>query len=86
MLKELGFTDITSCVIEVCADERQIEKIQNMAIEFEADAFNTPDGQYPNDNNSDYIKYGWLFDFFIKLFKGQNLILQKLSKQKKSVG
>lgn len=67
MLKNLGFADVAPCKVEVCANELQIKEIQDMAIEFEVAAFDTPDGKYPNDNNSDYIKYlryGWLFDFF----------------------
>ena len=67
MLKELGFVDVAPCKIEVCANETQIGKIRDMAIEFEAAAFDTPDSEYPNDDNIDYIKYlryGWLFDFF----------------------
>lgn len=67
MLKNLGFADVAPCKVEVCANELQIKEIQDMAIEFETAAFDTPDGKYPNDNASDYIKYlryGWLFDFF----------------------
>jgi hypothetical protein len=66
MLKELGFVDKVPCQVEVCATKEQIDEIRNMAIDFEVMAFNTPDGDYPKDNDEDYIKYaryGWLFDF-----------------------
>ena len=70
MLKVLGFVDDVPCKVEVCASDSRIEEIRDMVMEFETDAFNTPDGEYPNTTNSDYIKYlryGWMFDFLISV-------------------
>ena len=67
MLKQLGFAGEVPCKIEVCATESQIEEICDTAMGFEIAAFNTTDGQYPDEDDSDYInylKYGWLSGFF----------------------
>lgn len=67
MLKKLGFSDEIPCVIRVKATEEQIEEIKHLAIQTETDAYDTPDGELPAEDDPYYIrflKYGWLFDFF----------------------
>lgn len=66
MLQKLGFVDEVPCQVEVCASQSQLEEIRDMANDFEICAYNTPDGNYPNEddeNYKQYLRYGWLYDF-----------------------
>lgn len=64
MLKKLGFVDKIPCVVEVCADDRKIQRIRDIALDYEIlvcgkdEYFDKNDVDYRN-----YLRYGWLYDF-----------------------
>ncbi|MDP4133363.1 MAG: hypothetical protein Q8882_05065 [Bacillota bacterium] len=66
MLKKLGFVETVPCKIELNITKAQRDKIRDMVLQFEINAFNTIDGKYPPENSMEYknyYKYGWIFDF-----------------------
>lgn len=66
-LYNLGFADKIPCIVELDATEEVIEKATEIAMWYEVNAFNTPDGRYPKENDKDnilYKKYGWIWDLF----------------------
>lgn len=71
-LFNLGFVKEIPCTISVDATEEMIKEIMDIATDYEVDAYATPDGTYPKDDDPNYIlyrKYGWLWDFFYYYFK-----------------
>ena len=56
-LMELGFSDHIPCEIELCGTDEQIEELEDMVFNFETDAFNTSDGDYPPPDDHYYILY-----------------------------
>ena len=64
MLKKLGFTETIPCVVEVCAENKKIDEIRNIAIDYEITACALDD--YPDENDivyRNYLRYSWLYDF-----------------------
>lgn len=66
-LYNLGFSKKIPCVVELKATEEVIEEASEIAMGYEINAFNTPDGDYPSSEDEDYIlyeKYGRIWDLF----------------------
>ena len=66
-LYNLGFSKTIPCIVELNATEETIEEASDIAIGYEINAYNTPDGRYPPSDDEDYIlyeKYGWIWDLF----------------------
>lgn len=69
MLKNLGFIDKVPCEIELYATDEQFDELWNRVLQFEIDAYNTPDGENPPENDPNYIlycKYQWLESFLLQ--------------------
>ena len=66
-LKALGFVDFPICVAKMDMTETEYERMIDDLRQLEVDAFNTPDGKMPEEDDPYYVrycKYGWLWDFF----------------------
>ena len=64
-LKELGFVDFPPCVFLMDTDWDGLEVIMDELMQIEVDAFNTPDGMNPPEDDPlylRYLEYGWLWD------------------------
>lgn len=64
-LYNLGFVKNIPCSINIIASEKRIEELINICIQFEIDAFNTLDGEYPKESDEaykKYIRYAWIYD------------------------
>ena len=66
-LYNLGFSEKTPYAVELIALEEVFEEASEIAIGYEVDAFNTPNGEYPSTDTESYKlyeKYGWIWDLF----------------------
>lgn len=73
-LFDLKISSTIPCTINIDATEEQIEEIMDRVMKFETDAFNTPDGSLPSDDNPDYLlykKYGWIWSFFYRYLEAE---------------
>lgn len=65
-LVKFGFCDVAPCVVVFELDEDDFEKmLYDDLVQIEVDAFNTPDGKDPPEDDEyyqKYLKYGWMFD------------------------
>lgn len=66
-LKQLGFVDHAPCVFSLDMTRDDFEDMMDELMQLEVDAFNTPDGSMPPEDDPlylKYLKYGWLWDMF----------------------
>ena len=64
-LERLGFCKSAPCRVSIDLSESEYELLLDKLIELEVDAFNTPDGNSPSENDPKYIRYlryGWMWD------------------------
>ena len=62
-LFNLGFSSHIPCDIEIIATDDQIDELMDMIIQFEVDAYDTPNGE-PKETDESYIKYkrySWIY-------------------------
>lgn len=63
-LFNLGFRSFIPCDIEIIATDNQIDELMDMIIQFEVNAYDTPNGIEPKETDENYIKYqkyGWIY-------------------------
>lgn len=63
-LFNLGFRSYIPCDIEIIATDDQIDELMDMIIQFEVDAYDTPNGKEPKETDKNYIKYkkyNWIY-------------------------
>ncbi|MBR5428575.1 MAG: hypothetical protein IK118_09525 [Clostridia bacterium] len=68
-LKKLGFVDYPPCVFTLDMSRDEFDDIMFALMDIETDAFNTPDGEMPEEDDpyyQKYLKYGWLWDLFFQ--------------------
>ena len=66
-LKKLGFVDCPPCCFSLDLSWGEFEDMMDELMQLEIDAFNTPNGEMPSENDfsyKKYEKYGWLWDMF----------------------
>lgn len=64
-LEKLGFCESAPCLVSIDLSEDEYEQLLDELMDLEIDAYNTPDGKSPPDNDPAYIryrKYGWMWD------------------------
>lgn len=64
-LEKLGFCKSAPCVVSIDLSAAEYEQLLDKLMDLEVNAYDTPDGDYPSDNDPDYIlycKYGWMWD------------------------
>ncbi len=67
VLKQLGFVDYPPCIFSLDMTWNEYEEMMDELMQLEIDAFNTPDGKMPAEDDPAYQrygKYGWLWDMF----------------------
>ena len=65
--KKLGFVDCPPCCFSLDLSWGEFEDMMDELMQLEIDAFNTPNGEMPSENDflyKKYEKYGWLWDMF----------------------
>ena len=63
-LFNLGFRSYIPCDIEIIATYEQIDELMDKIIQFEVDAYDTPNGREPKETDENYIKYqrySWIY-------------------------
>ena len=66
-LFNLGFVEKIPYVVELKATEEVIKNASEIAMDYEINAYNTPNGDYPSNDDENYKlyeKYGWIWDLF----------------------
>ena len=64
-LEKLGFCKSAPCVVSIDLSAAEYEQLLDKLMDLEVNAYDTADGDYPSDNDPDYIlycKYGWMWD------------------------
>ena len=64
-LEKLGFCKSAPCMVSIDLSADEYEHLLDKLMQLEIDAYSTPDGKIPPDNDPDYIryhKYGWMWD------------------------
>ena len=64
-LEKLGFCTSAPCVVSINLSVEEYEHLLDRLQQIEVDAFNTDDGQPPQENDLNYIrylKYGWIWN------------------------
>ncbi len=69
-LFNLGLSNYIPCDIEIIATDVQIDELMDMIIQFEVDAYDTPNGCEPKETDESYIKYqrySWIYSLLSQL-------------------
>ena len=71
-LATLGFCDVPPCTVAFDLDDVEFKEMLLELNQLEVDAFNTPDGKNPKEDDpyyQRYLKYGWIYDVLFNAYK-----------------
>ncbi len=71
ILATLGFCDVPPCVVAFDLNDSEFEEMLLELIQLEVDAYNTPDGKDPKEDDpyyQRYLKYGWIYDVLFNAY------------------